>query len=112
MDRFERAREMIAKGDYDGAMREYEAAAKSSPYDERALCGQALAYMSRGQSQKVIECMADASVTNPGAAYPTPRSTHQTGQALHSMEYAQNLKLDSTCSHEIKCLHNMPLHLQ
>ena len=44
--------------------------------------------------------------------HSTPRSTHQTGQALHSMEYAQNLKLDSTCSHEIKCLHNMPLHLQ
>ena len=83
MDRFERARGMIAEGDYDGAMREYEAAAKSSPYDERALCGQALAYMSRGQSQKVIECMADASVTNPGAAYPhgiAGMAMHQDGE--------------------------------
>ena len=70
MDRLERARELIAKEDYDGAMREYKAAAKTSPYDERVLCGLALSFMHRGKSQKVIECMADATVSNPSAAYP------------------------------------------
>lgn len=70
MDRLEKARELIAKEDYDGAMREYKAAAETSPYDERVLCGLALSFMHRGQSQKVIEYMADATVTNPDAAYP------------------------------------------
>lgn len=65
-----RAQQLIAGGDYPAAMREYRAAEKRSPYDERVLCGKALAFMSDGRTDRAVSCMADASVSNPGAAYP------------------------------------------
>lgn len=69
MDRLELARELIAGGDYSGALREYEKAERP-PGDERALCGKALVYIITGMSNKAAECMRAALKQHAGASYP------------------------------------------
>ena len=70
MDRFDRARSLIAKDDHDGAAREYEAMKRKRPNDERALCGAALAYVLTGRLAEATECMNAALKMRPDAAYP------------------------------------------
>ena len=70
MDIFERARDLVARGRYDGAMRTYEKIAEASPRDERALCGMALVAMVRVQKDYVLTNMELALSVRPDAAYP------------------------------------------
>lgn len=82
VDGFEKARGLIAGGDFEGAMREYERAEKRSPGDERALCGKALVFMSRGDPDGVIKCMTGVISRRPRAAYAHGISgavLHETG---------------------------------
>ena len=70
MDKIERARTLIADGDYDGALHEYEAAARKRPGDERALCGKALVYIITNERGKAAKCMRAALRRSSDAAYP------------------------------------------
>lgn len=79
VDAFDRARYLVAKNRYDEAMREYEKMLEASPRDERAICGMALASMSRLQIDDVISYMEGILLARPGAAYPHGI----TGMALH-----------------------------
>lgn len=68
MDRFERARDLIAGGDFEGAMLEYKEG--RSVDDERALCGRALVFLSRADIDGVIKCMTEIVSGHHRAAYP------------------------------------------
>lgn len=70
MDMFERARLLFAKGNYNGASREYEKIAKESPHDERVLCGMALVSMARVQIDYVLVNMELVLSVRPDAVYP------------------------------------------
>ena len=68
MDRFERARDLIAVGDFEGAMSEYQSG--QSLDDERTICGKTLVFLSRGDIDGVIKCMTEIISRYPQARYP------------------------------------------
>ena len=70
MDRFERARSLIANDDYKGALREYKAMKSKQPNDERALCGKALMHIIMNEPAEAAKCLSDAQMARPSAAYP------------------------------------------
>lgn len=70
MDRLERARDLIAGGDYSGAMREYAAISKKHPDYEKSLCGVALAHILQGKLAEAARCWIEVNRLRPEAAYP------------------------------------------
>ena len=70
MDDFEKARFLIAGGDYMAAMRQYEMAEKQSPGDERVLCGVALVHLMENRLGEAAECMTKILEARPDAPYP------------------------------------------
>lgn len=65
-----RARDLVAARRYDEALDEYGAAARISPYEERAYCGMALVLIAAGRPHDAVESMYSVLEIRPGAAYP------------------------------------------
>ena len=78
----ERARDLIALGDYEGAMGEYERLERRSPGDERALCGKALVFISRYDLDGALRCMARVVSGRPDAGY----AHGMAGAILHELD--------------------------
>ena len=65
-----RAARLVADDRYEEALREYQAISKTSPNNERALCGMALVHLAEGRFDDAAECLKEIREARPEAAYP------------------------------------------
>ena len=73
----------MAQERHGDALREYEAAWRAAPRDERGRCGMALVFMIMNRPEEVAKCMDDVAGLRPEAAYPSGAA----GMALEGMGF-------------------------